>query len=108
MVAFEGNDSNQNLWFEPYYGSTLEPAVQNSARIGYTPAEIDWTPSTGTYAGQETIFAAFNSQNGQAQLFNGLQPVSYRAVFSMYGGGAVKFAALSSRPTTAANCADST
>ena len=75
MIAFEANDSQQHLWFEPYYGSMLQPAVQNNAQIGGAPAELDWTPTSGQYAGTEIITSGFRSYNSTHNLWLGSQPV---------------------------------
>lgn len=77
LIGFWGNAPNTNLWFEDYYGYTLEPAQESSAEVGSSPAEVTWTPRTGSYANKEITSVAFRSQNSSDHLFLGANIDTY-------------------------------
>jgi GH43 family beta-xylosidase len=75
MIAYEGNDSNQYLNYEPFYGVSLYVSTQDTAMVGSSPAEIVWTPSQGANANKATMTVAFRSKDSSNHLWLGSKAV---------------------------------
>ncbi len=78
ILAFQANDSSHHLWYASITGSYQGQQFirQDNAQIGSSPAEVIFTPSTGPFANQETLFVAFQANNSSHRLWFGGQTVN--------------------------------